>query len=94
MLCVLIRIDAAILMSTHSIQYYDKGCRDVFLIFYKIMVCCVYSLESTRRIDAAILMSTHSIQYHDKIENFPKTSLNICFLSYPRDPKLCSNQSR
>ena len=36
----------------------------VFLIFYTIMVCCVYSLES-------ILMSTRNIQFHDKIRKFP-----------------------
>ena len=36
----------------------------IFLIFYTINVCWVYSLES---LDEAILMSTHNIQFHDKI---------------------------
>ena len=42
--------------------------RDIFSIFYKIKVCCVFSLESPHRGDSnrlieAILMSTHNIPF-------------------------------
>ena len=42
-------------------------------------------------LEMAILMSTQNIHFHDKTRNFPKISLNICFLQlseeFPRDSK-------
>ena len=57
-----------------------------FSIFYKIMVCWVYSLEST-----------HNIHFHNEMrKKYPKISLNICFLElleeFPKDSKTSLNQ--
>ena len=59
--------------------------RHVFVMFYKMVVCWVYSL------DEMILMIRHNIHFHDKKEHFPKIYLNICFLElsagFPKDSK-------
>ena len=63
--------------------------RDVFPIFYEIILCWVYSLESSNEYTQHI--------FYDK-EIFPKMVLHICFheLSelFPRDSKMSSNYSR
>ena len=50
-----------------------------FQYYKKIMLCCMYLLES-------ILIFTHNIHFHDKIRKFFKISLNNFLDHYENAP--------
>ena len=68
----------------HQVRWYN---RDVFSIFFKMKVYCVFSLESPHQGDSNEFTQFTISQY--KKENHPKPA-TMEFV--PRDPRTSSNQ--